>query len=205
MSLPFSWPMTQTGVPRNRAKPPTMAASSPNKRSPESGVKSLDQPGDEIGAMRALRVARDQRLLPGREIGIKIGERLFGADFKPRQILARRIVAIGDERAQFLDLGVEFGDRFFEIEIATHERPGGSERRGKLPYFEGLSQEDGSRPGAAQRSREKMLNATGLNRRDWRRFLPSPCGRSPRRSRARSAGRGCSSSAKPPRSARSYR
>jgi hypothetical protein len=37
---PFSWPMTQTGAPRKRPNPPTMASSSPNLRSPASGVNS---------------------------------------------------------------------------------------------------------------------------------------------------------------------
>ena len=38
---PFSWPMTQMLSPRKRPKPPTIASSSPNLRSPASGTKSV--------------------------------------------------------------------------------------------------------------------------------------------------------------------
>ena len=44
---------------------------------------------DIIAKMRPLRMPRDLRLLPGRQIGIKIGKRLLGLGFEPGQFLAR--------------------------------------------------------------------------------------------------------------------
>ena len=41
---PFSCPMTQMLSPLKRPKPPTIASSSPNLRSPENGVNSLTSP-----------------------------------------------------------------------------------------------------------------------------------------------------------------
>ena len=38
---PFSCPMTQTLSPWKRPKPPTIASSSPNLRSPANGVNSV--------------------------------------------------------------------------------------------------------------------------------------------------------------------
>ena len=80
--------------PRNQPKPPTIAASSPNCRSPDKGVKVAHEGRDKIAKMRPLRMPRDLRLLPGRQIGIKIGKRLFGLALRagsvPRQWQRRR-------------------------------------------------------------------------------------------------------------------
>ena len=80
-----------------------------------------EQAGDGIEAMRALRMARHLRLLPGRQVGIELlqGEGGLGLE-------AVDLVADGDGRAalahgaQFLDLGLELGHRLFEVEIAAH-------------------------------------------------------------------------------------
>jgi hypothetical protein len=42
VSLPFSWPITITGVSLNRASPPITAWSSAKFRSPASGVYSVN-------------------------------------------------------------------------------------------------------------------------------------------------------------------
>ena len=123
MTEPFSWPMTQTLSPRNRPKPPTIASSSPNLRSPASGTKSVISRGDIVEAVRPLRMARDLGLLPRRQIGVEIGERVGRLALETGDLLAdrRRGVGIG-ERAQLLDLGLDLGDRLFEIEVAAHQR-----------------------------------------------------------------------------------
>ncbi len=78
-----------------------------------------DQRTDEIGQMRPLRVARDQGFLPRRQVGVEIAQRLRGLVLDPRNLIAD-IAAGRRQRAQFVDLGVEFGDRLFKIEIAAH-------------------------------------------------------------------------------------
>ena len=73
--------------------------------------------------MRPLRVARDLDFLPGRERGVKIGERLGGLGLELGQLLADRdALSLLGQRAQFLHLGFEFGDGLFEIEIGAHGR-----------------------------------------------------------------------------------
>src|ERR1700733_8006837 len=78
-----------------------------------------DETGDEIGEMRPLRMARHQRLLPRRQIGVEITQRLRSLFLDPRDLLAD-VAARCRKHAQFVDLGIEFGDGFFEIEIAAH-------------------------------------------------------------------------------------
>ena len=78
-----------------------------------------DQRVDEIGEMRALRMARHQRLLPRRQIGVEVGQRLRRLVLDARDLIAD-VAAGGRQRAQLVDLGLEFGDGFFEVEIAAH-------------------------------------------------------------------------------------
>ena len=76
---------------------------------------------DIVAEMRAQLVARDLGLLPRCQSRIEVDERLLGLGLEPRQLVAdRHGIALLPELAQFLDLGFEFGDRLFEIEIATH-------------------------------------------------------------------------------------
>ena len=84
-------------------------------------MKLLDQAGDVVEAMRPLRMARHLRLLPGRQVGIEFLERDRRLDLEPVDLVADgdRAVALA-HGAQFLDLGLQFGHRFFEIEIAAH-------------------------------------------------------------------------------------
>ena len=78
---------------------------------------------DIVAEMRPLRMPRDLRFLPGREIGIKIGQCLLGLGFETRQLLANGYgVALRREHAQFQDLGFKLGDRFFKVEIGAHGR-----------------------------------------------------------------------------------
>ncbi len=72
--------------------------------------------GDVVAAMRPLRMARDKRLLPRAQIGIKLAQSLGGADFELRQFLAKgfRTLAIG-EGPEVFDSGFDLGDRLFEV------------------------------------------------------------------------------------------
>src|SRR4029077_2733469 len=79
----------------------------------------LDQGGDVIEAMRPLRMPRHLRLLPRRQARIELLERLRRLAFDAADFLGDG-VAVAVERAQLLDLGLELGHRFFEVEIATH-------------------------------------------------------------------------------------
>jgi len=78
-----------------------------------------DQRVDEIDQMRALRMPRHQGLLPRRQIGVEIAQRLRGLVLDPRNLFPD-VAAGRRQRAQFIDLGIEFGNGLFEIEITAH-------------------------------------------------------------------------------------
>lgn len=72
--------------------------------------------------MRPLWMPRDLRLLPRRQLAIEFLERLGGLAFELADLLGDRHGIVGRRHcAQFLDLGLKLGHRFFEIEIAAHE------------------------------------------------------------------------------------
>jgi hypothetical protein len=81
-----------------------------------------DQVPHIVQAVRALGVAGDLGLLPGRELGIEVLERLRGLGLEAGNLLADggRAVA-ARECAQLLHLGVELGHRLFEVEVAAHQ------------------------------------------------------------------------------------
>ena len=100
-----------------------------------------------IAKMRPLRMPRDLRLLPGRQIGIKIGKCLLGLGFEPGQVLANSNgIALRRELAEFQNLGFEFGNWFFKIEIALHCRRRGyakdRTRLGAAPKFPSWHQKE---------------------------------------------------------------
>ncbi len=80
-----------------------------------------DQGGYIVAAVGPLRMPRDLRLLPRREAAVEFFQCLSSLDFEAVDLLddADRL-AVGLQRAQFLDLGIEFGHRFFKVEIAAH-------------------------------------------------------------------------------------
>jgi len=88
----------------------------------------LEQLGDVVERVRPARMAGDQRLLPGGEALVEVPEGLVGLLLEARHLLGdgHASVARGD-LAQFLDLGFEFGDRLFEIEVAAHRQGCGPE------------------------------------------------------------------------------
>jgi len=80
-----------------------------------------DQRRNIVEAMGPLRMARHLGLLPGRQPAVEFLQRLRGLAFDAIDLFADCYgIAICLERAQFLDLGLQLGHRFFEIQIATH-------------------------------------------------------------------------------------
>ena len=74
-----------------------------------------------VEAVRPLRMARHLGFLPGRQRRVELLQRRVGLAFEPGDLLADgdRVAGLL-ERAQLLDLRLQFGDRLFEIEIASH-------------------------------------------------------------------------------------
>ena len=81
-----------------------------------------NEAGDIVDAMRTLRMARDLRLLPRRKVRVELAQRVGRLAFDARDLFAD-LHAAGRlfERAQLLDLGFEFGNRLFKIEIGAHQ------------------------------------------------------------------------------------
>jgi hypothetical protein len=94
--------------------PPITAASSAKARSPASGVNS------SISARTPLRMARDQRLLPGRELGVGGPQQRLRLVAQPPHLLGHVDAARVGGPAQLLDLALEFGDRLFEVQEVAH-------------------------------------------------------------------------------------
>ena len=71
--------------------------------------------------MRPLRVAGHLCLLPRRQAGIELLERLPGLDLNAVDLLADgNGVAAGLQRAHFFHFGLKLGHGLFEIEIRAH-------------------------------------------------------------------------------------
>ncbi len=99
-----------------------------------------DQGVDEFETMRALRMARDLGFLPGRQFFVEFPQRLRRLGLKPRDFLFDLdLAAVGLNGAQFLDLGFEFGKRFFEIEVGAHRSHKGCGQDGPRPGANGPS------------------------------------------------------------------
>src|SRR5215213_8721254 len=69
--------------------------------------------------MRPLRMTGHQGLLPWREVGIEIAEGLRRLVFNACDLITD-VAAGRSQRPQFVDLGFEFRNRLFEIEIRAH-------------------------------------------------------------------------------------
>ena len=80
-----------------------------------------DEALDVVAEARTALDARDLGLLPGRQVGVEIGQRLVGAGLEPGDFLGEGgRVALLCDRAQLVQAGVDFGDRRFEAEIGAH-------------------------------------------------------------------------------------
>ena len=147
--------MTQTLSPRKRPKPPMMAGVLAELAVAGQRHEIGDQRGDVIEAMRPLRMARDLRLLPRRQFAIEFLERLRGLAFDAVDLLADGDgIAVGLQRAQFLDLGLELGHRFFEVEIGAHHAISVQQKDERQVPYRSLT-----RPSGALKSR----NGTALH------------------------------------------
>ena len=119
MVAPFSWPITQIALAAEAAEAAHQRLVLGELAVAGHRREFRDQRVDEIGEVRALRMARHQRLLPRRQIGVEVGQRLLRLVLDARDLVAD-VAAGRRQRAQFIDLGLEFGDGFFEVEIAAH-------------------------------------------------------------------------------------
>ena len=85
----------------------------------------LDQRGDIVEAMRPVGMARDLRLLPGRQLARRSPARAVFA-FCSSSLTSSPMeteLSVALQRFQILDLAFQLGDRLFEIEIgAYHHR-----------------------------------------------------------------------------------
>src|SRR5207302_4459604 len=79
-----------------------------------------EEPGDIIRAVRPLGMARDQHLLPGRELGIGLTQLPIGLGLKARRLVGDVDVAAVREVPQRLDLALQLGDWLFEFEEMPH-------------------------------------------------------------------------------------
>src|SRR6185437_2689937 len=80
-----------------------------------------DEPLEIVAEPRAPLGARDLGLLPGREVGVEVGQRLFGPRLEPGDLVGDRGgIALFRDGPQFVETGVDVGDRRFEAEIGAH-------------------------------------------------------------------------------------
>ena len=81
-----------------------------------------DQRAHIVEAMGPLGMTGDLRLLPRRELRVEILERLRRLGLEAGNLLADGGRAVARlERAQFLDLGLDLGHGFLEVEVAAHQ------------------------------------------------------------------------------------
>src|SRR5262249_60269422 len=74
-----------------------------------------------VAEVRAIGMAGDLRLLPGRELGVGLLQRFPGLRLElGKFFLDGDRALLGGKRLQLGDLAFEFGNRLFEIEIGTH-------------------------------------------------------------------------------------
>ncbi len=81
----------------------------------------IDQRVDVVEAVRPVGMARYLRLLPRRELGVSVDQRLLRLLLELRHLVSnggRPIVAV--ERLQVGNLALQLGDRLLEVEIGAH-------------------------------------------------------------------------------------
>ena len=80
----------------------------------------LDEAADEFERMRTFRVARDERLLPRRQLVIGVDEGGLRLLFEPRDLVGDlRSFALVLHRLELRNFVLEFQNGFLEIEIGT--------------------------------------------------------------------------------------
>ena len=78
--------------------------------------KALDQPGDVVGEVRPVGMARHLSLLPGRQVRVRLNEQSAGLGLQPDHFIADIGVARFGKAAQLPDLAFQFSDGLFKIE-----------------------------------------------------------------------------------------
>ena len=126
-----------------------------------------DEPLDVVAKMRPPLCARDLRLLPRRQAGVEIGQRLFGSGLELADFVGqRRRIALLRHGSQFIEAGLDIGDCRFKAEIGAHpvlaaNRTGGKRGARKLA----------ARGGEVKRSGGPVHLASGRAMRHERRFV----------------------------------
>ncbi len=120
VSSPFCWPSTTMLRPPSRPTPPTMAASSPNTRSPASGVVVGDQPVDVALRVRPLGMARHLHPLPRRQLGVGRAQLLLHLVLQAHDLLGDVDIARVGQMPQLGNLAFQLGDRLLEVEVGGH-------------------------------------------------------------------------------------
>jgi hypothetical protein len=81
-----------------------------------------DQRADVFERLRPLRVAGDQRLLPGAELGVGLAQQRLGLVAELADLVGDVDPAGVGGPAQLLDLALELGDRLLEFQEVAHRR-----------------------------------------------------------------------------------
>ena len=121
MSSPFSCPRTQTDSPSKSSEAGddrfVLAEITVAGERRELG----DKPLDVIAEAGTSLCARDLRFLPRRQIGVEVGQRLFGSGLELADFLRERGgIAFLRHGAHFIETGLDIRDRRFEAEIGAH-------------------------------------------------------------------------------------
>ena len=116
VSRPFCWPITTQVSPLKRARPPTIAVSSANTRSPCSSSNSGEEGVEVVERVGPLRVTRHLRDLPRVQLAVDFLRQRLALLLQARDLLGDVERGIVLHEAQLLDLGLELGDRLLEIE-----------------------------------------------------------------------------------------
>ena len=152
-----------------------------------------------VAAVRAVGVARDQRLAPRIERPVQLAELVGRLLVQRRRFLFQvHALALARERAQFLGLALEVGERLFELQIS---------HGGAFSLFAALyAGEGGELQRSGARGAAQGAGPTSGSARPRRRPWPRPSRAGPRRrSRVSRTGRGISASPsgnRPPRTPR---
>ena len=92
--------------------------------SPITGERQeiVSNPGEIILEMRPLRMPRDLRLLPRRQLRVGIAQQLVGLGFEPADLGVDVDRAVARGLPQLRQACFKLCDRLFEIEVSRHGR-----------------------------------------------------------------------------------
>ncbi len=152
-------PRTQTGSPRKRPKPAKDGGVVAEFAVAGESLEIGEQRVDVIDRVRTLRMPRDLRLLPRRQIGIEVFQGLYRLGLDAADLLGHRAgLAFRLHGAQLVGFGVELGNCFFKIEITAHE----AKNRAGSRVSAALAASGGNWPAAAFKSSKPVLLGSPL-------------------------------------------